>query len=59
VLNLVVPHEPAREAIVERLKSWWGDHVEVRFITLDDLEKVGWREKFRYLIQPPKEDENV
>ena len=59
VLHLVVPHEPAREGIVSRLKSWWGDHVEIKFIDLDDLEKVGWREKFRYLIQPPKENENV
>lgn len=59
VLHLVVSHTPAQEAIVSRLKSWWGDHVEVKFIDLNELEKVGWREKFRYLIQAPKEDENV
>lgn len=53
VLRLVAPNEAIHDSVVSRLKSWWGEHVDVEFIGLDDLEKVGWREKFRYLIQNP------
>jgi len=49
-VNLVVPHKPARCAITQKLQRWWGNNVEVHFVAMDELKKVGWQEKFRYLV---------
>jgi phenylacetate-CoA ligase len=49
-IYLVVPNENFHENIKNRISSWWKDKVLVEFIELDQLKRVGWRDKFRYVI---------
>jgi phenylacetate-coenzyme A ligase PaaK-like adenylate-forming protein len=59
-LYLVAPDNNQHESIIHRLNTWWVDHVCVEFIELHELKRVGWRDKFRYLIQlQPGENSDV
>ena len=59
-LYLVSPDNNQHESIIHRLNAWWGNHVSVEFIALHELKRVGWRDKFRYLIQKqPQENFDV
>ena len=49
ILFLVVPDKTQEDRIKQKLESWWKN-IEIRFIELYELKKVGWRDKFRYVI---------
>ena len=51
VFRLVPENGVDIEAIRQRLLSWWPDDIVVEFITLQDLKRVGLRQKFRHLVQ--------
>tara|TARA_R110002153_G_scaffold93700_6_gene226514 strand:- start:348 stop:1724 length:1377 start_codon:yes stop_codon:yes gene_type:complete len=47
----LVPEDGAdTSAIKERIASWWADAVDVEFIALDALIRVGARQKFRHVV---------
>lgn len=56
-LYLVVPDINIHDDIKNRLKVWWKEDIEIEFIKLNQLKRVGWRDKFRYVI--PKQDHGV
>lgn len=58
-LYLVVPDANLHPHITQQLFSWWKKEVEVEFIELNQLKKVGWRDKFRYVIPKQTENKNV
>lgn len=49
ILYLVVPDQTQTDRIKETLESWW-ESIDIKFVELHQLKKVGWRDKFRYLI---------
>jgi phenylacetate-coenzyme A ligase PaaK-like adenylate-forming protein len=49
ILYLVVPDQTQNNRIKEKLESWWKS-IDIQFIELHQLKKVGWRDKFRYVI---------
>lgn len=51
VFRLVPETGVDAEAIRQRLLSWWPDNIVIEFITLQDLKRVGHRQKFRHLVQ--------
>jgi phenylacetate-CoA ligase len=51
LLRLVTEAEVNEQAILERLKGWWKDGFEVRFVGHEDLVRVGHRSKFRHVVQ--------
>ncbi|HLN23257.1 MAG TPA: phenylacetate--CoA ligase family protein [Patescibacteria group bacterium] len=50
LLQLVVPNPDLRAAHAARIAGWWGDGVEVAFVDLAGLHRVGRRNKFRYKV---------
>jgi phenylacetate-CoA ligase len=50
LLRLVVPQVDYRPHLADRVRGWWGDAVEIAFIDIADLRRVGERHKFRYKI---------
>lgn len=50
LLRLVVSEESARDNIKHHIKSWWNNDVEIEFTDFNGLKRVGWREKFKYVI---------
>lgn len=50
MLRLVLNNDHSPDAIEGRLRSWWGDHIDVEFTCYNGLKRVGWRGKFRYLV---------
>lgn len=53
ILYLVLANKLEEDSIREKLKSWW-QNIDIRFIELYELKKVGWRDKFRYVIDSRK-----
>lgn len=49
ILYLVVPDKTQEDRIKEKLRSWW-ESIDIKFVELYELKKVGWRDKFRYVI---------
>ncbi|WP_152055357.1 glycosyltransferase [Aliarcobacter butzleri] len=49
ILCLVVPDKTQENRIKQKLESWWKN-IEIKFVELYELKKVGWRDKFRYVI---------
>ena len=49
-LRLVVPDAGRHPAISRRVEQWWGDRVELEFTNFAGLERRGWQNKFRYLV---------
>ncbi|MEP5416775.1 MAG: phenylacetate--CoA ligase family protein [Lentilitoribacter sp.] len=48
----VVPEVGANlDNIENQIKNFWSDGIEVEFITMEQLDKKGHRQKFRYLIE--------
>jgi phenylacetate-CoA ligase len=49
-LNLVPEGGINEEAIVRKIREYWGDAFEINFVDYSDLVSVGWRDKFRYVV---------
>lgn len=49
-LRLVVPDTQRHPAISLRVAEWWGNRVELEFTDFAGLQRGGWRNKFRYLV---------
>ncbi|MBC87498.1 MAG: CoF synthetase [Bdellovibrionaceae bacterium] len=49
-LRLVTEFGANKEAISEKIKNYFPSQLAIKFINHDDLELVGWRGKFRYVI---------
>lgn len=50
VLRLVPEEGADTNAIRQRIASWWADAVDVEFIALNALIRVGARQKFRHVV---------
>ncbi len=50
LLRLAVPDRDRRPGLEARLHGWWGNAVEIAFVDLADLRRVGDRGKFRYKV---------
>lgn len=50
-LNLVLGPDSSKEHIINRINQYFPDGFNVNFISLDSLSRVGWRGKFRYVIE--------
>ncbi len=55
LLRLVVPDLGHRPTVSRRIEQWWGDAVELEFTDFGGLARGGWRSKFRYLVDAPRE----
>lgn len=49
-LNIVPENEADDERIQAELKQRWPRGLDVNFINFEELQKVGWRQKFRHVI---------
>ena len=49
-LNIVPEDEADSDRIRAELLQRWPQGLDVNFIDFDDLQKVGWRQKFRHII---------
>lgn len=49
ILCLVVSDKTQEDRIKQKLEFWWKN-IEIKFVELYELKKVGWRDKFRYVI---------
>lgn len=58
-LRIVLQPGANQERIRQRVASWWGDHVAVEFVSLEDLKRQGWRAKFRHLVSGQAAAENA
>jgi len=50
-LNIVPENEEDRDRILSMLKERWPIGLDVEFVKYEELEKVGWRQKFRHVIE--------
>ncbi|MFK5947327.1 MAG: hypothetical protein QM500_00990 [Methylococcales bacterium] len=50
-LNVVPENEEDHERILTMLKERWPVGLDIDFIKYEELEKVGWRQKFRHVIE--------
>lgn len=50
LLRLVAPNPHQHAALAARIAAWWGSAVEVEFVTLEALQRVGRRNKFSYKV---------
>lgn len=50
LLRLVTPNAEVRPALEARIGGWWGKAVEVSFVDLAGLCRVGEQSKFRYKV---------
>ena len=49
-LSLVPEAAANHEEIIIKVKNYWGDAFDVVFVDYADLVTVGWRDKFRYVV---------
>ena len=54
VLTIVAEIESDLERIKNALLERWPNGLEIKFIKYDELIKVGWRQKFRHIINIDK-----
>ncbi|RYZ77738.1 MAG: hypothetical protein EOP06_30180 [Proteobacteria bacterium] len=50
VLSIVAENESDIERIGKEIKLRWPQGLEIRFVKFEELEKVGWQNKFRHVI---------
>lgn len=50
ILKIVPENEKDKMRIYNELKSRWPEGIYIEFIDFQDLETVGWRQKFRHVI---------
>ena len=50
LLLLVLSETADRDEVSRQVKHIWNDHIEVEFSEFSDLKRVGWRDKFRYMV---------
>jgi phenylacetate-CoA ligase len=50
VMRIVPEPEADRSGIAARLSAWWPNGFELRFVGPDELIRVGWRNKFRHVV---------
>ena len=50
VLNIVPENEADSDRIHAELLQRWPQGLDVNFIKFEDIQKVGWRQKFRHVI---------
>ncbi|MBS1959510.1 MAG: phenylacetate--CoA ligase family protein [Bdellovibrionales bacterium] len=52
VLNVVLDQLDKQDAIVNRVKELFGEEdIPVKFVKLENLVRIGWRDKFRYVVK--------
>ncbi len=52
VLNIVLEDLSKQDAIVAKAKELFsGEDIPVKFVKLEDLIRIGWRDKFRYVVK--------
>ena len=51
ILTLVSEEGVNNQLTKQKIESYWPDAFHIRFVALNDLIKVGWREKFRYVVK--------
>jgi phenylacetate-CoA ligase len=50
-LRIVLESEDLAEPTAQKIRSWWGDVVQVEFVGYDGLERQGRLGKFRYVVR--------
>jgi phenylacetate-CoA ligase len=50
ILKIVLENDNDKKRINEQLKQRWPEGLYIEFISFSDLETVGWRQKFRHVI---------
>ena len=50
ILNIVPEKENDFDRITAYIKEKWGNGVKLNFIKYEQLQRVGWRQKFRHVI---------
>lgn len=50
LLNVVPEDENDKERIRQELKARWPSGLDIDFINYEDLKKMGWRQKFRHIV---------
>lgn len=50
LLRLVLAPGADEDRIRQRITDWWGEHVILELATFNDLKRLGWRSKFRHLV---------
>jgi phenylacetate-CoA ligase len=53
VLRLVAEDGADKDDIRDRIRSYWNDALDVKFIAGSELRLLGWRRKFRHLVAAP------
>ena len=51
LLKLVLEPRANAEDIKQRVTVWWKGDVDIEVVSNEDLIRVGWREKFRYVVE--------
>jgi phenylacetate-CoA ligase len=52
ILNVVLEKIENKDAVVARVKELFGEEeIPVKFVKLEDLVRIGWRDKFRYIVK--------
>lgn len=54
ILKIVLEKEDQKKRVYSELKERWPQGIYIEFIDFDDLETVGWRQKFRHVIDKRK-----
>ncbi len=50
LISIVPENENDKERIKSEMLKRWPSGLDIRFITFENLKKVGWRQKFRHVI---------
>lgn len=58
-LSIVPEDNNDLERIASLIKEKWGENIEIKFISFKELVKVGWRQKFRHIIDLRGIDEST
>jgi phenylacetate-CoA ligase len=51
LIRLVPESDSSHESLTEQIQTYWGNHVQLTFVTQDALERRGWRAKFHRLLR--------
>jgi phenylacetate-CoA ligase len=50
-LKLVLESEVNSIDTIHKIQTWWGKDIQIQQISHDELARVGWRDKFRYVVK--------
>lgn len=50
LLNIVVEFENDKSRIESKIREVWPRGLDIRFINYEELKTVGWRQKFRHIV---------